>query len=98
MAEVTRNDVEHIARLARLEVTSQEVEDLTSYFGDILSHFHKLDEADVSQGDPFGIEGAEAQPLREDVLHPGSSREAILREVPLREGDYIRVPRIMEEE
>ncbi len=97
MAEVTRKDVEHVARLARLEVTSEEAEDLTKYFGDILSHFQKLEEADLSDMDPFGIENAEARPLREDVLSQENRREAILREAPLREGDYIRVPRIMEE-
>ena len=97
MAEVTRKDVEHVARLARLEVTSEEAENLKKYFGDILSHFQKLEEADLSDMDPFGIENAEVRPLREDVLSQENSREAILREAPLREGDYIRVPRIMEE-
>ncbi|HPJ25701.1 MAG TPA: Asp-tRNA(Asn)/Glu-tRNA(Gln) amidotransferase subunit GatC [Synergistaceae bacterium] len=98
MPEVTQKDVEHIAQLARLEVTPQEVEDLTKYFAGILFHFRKLEEADLKNLDPFGIEEAEARPLREDVLHAENWRESILREIPLREGDYIRVPRIMKEE
>ncbi len=97
MAEITRKDVEYMARLARLEVSPEEAEDLVHYFGDILSSFHKLGEVDLSDVVPFGMENAEARPLREDILSRDDRREAILEQVPLREGDYIRVPRIMEE-
>ena len=97
MEEITRKDVEYMARLARLEVSPEEAENLVQYFGEILSSFHKLGEVDLSDEVPFGMENAEVRPLREDLLSRDDRREAILEQVPLREGDYIRVPRIMEE-
>jgi aspartyl-tRNA(Asn)/glutamyl-tRNA(Gln) amidotransferase subunit C len=97
MAEITQKDVAYMARLARLEVSPEETEHLVQYFGEILTSFQKLGEVDLSHVVPFGMENAEVRPLREDILSRDDRREAILEQVPLREGDYIRVPRIMEE-
>jgi aspartyl-tRNA(Asn)/glutamyl-tRNA(Gln) amidotransferase subunit C len=96
-ARITRADVEHVARLARLALTQEELDALTGDLGAILEHA-----AQVSALDTVGVEPT-AHPLplanvtRPDVVRPGLDREEVLAAAPAVEDGRFRVPRILGE-
>ncbi len=94
---VSEADVRRVALLARLEVTDEEARSLTEHFGKILEHFHRLQELELSEVDPFSLEGP-GTPWRSDEAKPWDGRDEILSEASRREGDFFVVPRIVEEE
>jgi aspartyl-tRNA(Asn)/glutamyl-tRNA(Gln) amidotransferase subunit C len=96
-ARITRADVEHVARLARLALTEDELLALTSELGAILDHA-----AQVSALDTRGIPPT-AHPLplvnvfRADDARPGLARDEVLAGAPETEDGRFRVPRILGE-
>jgi aspartyl/glutamyl-tRNA(Asn/Gln) amidotransferase C subunit len=93
---VGEEEVRHIALLARLHVTDQETEPLQRHLNDILEHFERLKGLDLVNVDPFAREDLDATPWREDVACSWEGREEALSEAPVRDGDFFRVPRILE--
>ncbi len=97
-ARITRAEVEHVARLARLALTDDELDALTTELGAILGHA-----AQVSALDTAGVP-ATAHPLplvnvfRADVARPSLPRDEVLAEAPAVEDGRFRVPRILGEE
>jgi aspartyl-tRNA(Asn)/glutamyl-tRNA(Gln) amidotransferase subunit C len=96
-ASLTRDDVVHVARLARLDLTDDEVERFTSQLAAVLEHA-----ADVAALDTAGVEPT-AHPLdlinvwREDVLEPCLDRDEVLAAAPAAEEGRFRVPKILGE-
>ena len=94
--EITQKDVEYIAELARLELTGQEKSLYAGQLKNILSWMEELNSADTSGIEPtahiLGLENV----LREDKPEPFPDREAILKNAPQREGDYVKVPKVIE--
>ncbi len=95
---VTEHDVRHVANLARLEVTDEELPALMRHFDGILAHFHRLNGLDLDDVDPFDAAAWELTPWRTDEAIEAGVREEALSEAPGRRGDFFRVPRILEEE
>lgn len=89
-------DIEHVARLARLELSENEKARLREQLGAILEHAAKVGEvaADDVPATASAIETANV--LRDDVPDPSLAREAALSNAPDRAGDRFRVPRIVE--
>jgi aspartyl-tRNA(Asn)/glutamyl-tRNA(Gln) amidotransferase subunit C len=96
-ARITRQDVEHVARLARLALTETEVEALTHDLGAILDHAAEvsaLQTADVPEtAHPLPLVNV----LRPDEARPGLPRDEVLAEAPDAEDGRFRVPRILGE-
>jgi aspartyl-tRNA(Asn)/glutamyl-tRNA(Gln) amidotransferase subunit C len=96
-SSLTRAQVEHVAGLARLALTDDEIDALTTELGAILEHA-----AQVSALDTEGVP-ATAHPLplvnvfREDVARAGLDREEVLACAPEAEDGRFRVPRILGE-
>ena len=96
-SSLTRAEVEHVARLARLALTDEEVDALTTELGAILEYA-----AQVSALDTAGVP-ATAHPLplvnvlRADVARPGLDRDEVLAAAPEAEDGRFRVPRILGE-
>jgi len=93
---ITREDVEHVAKLARLALTEDEFERLTSELAHILEHAAKVSALDTSGVAPT----AHPLPLV-NVLRPDEPRESIdpdvaLAMAPAAEAGRFRVPRILE--
>ncbi|HET9728006.1 MAG TPA: Asp-tRNA(Asn)/Glu-tRNA(Gln) amidotransferase subunit GatC [Acidimicrobiia bacterium] len=94
---LTRADVEHVAQLARLALTDEEIDALTSDLSAILGHA-----AEVSALDTEGVPPT-AHPLplvnvfRPDEARPGLPRDEVLGEAPAAEDGRFRVPRILGE-
>ena len=94
---ISREDVAHVARLARLDLTDDELEQFTIQLGAVLEHAR-----DVEALDTAGVP-ATAHPLplrnvlREDRVVPGLDREEVLAQAPAVEADRFKVPRILGE-
>jgi aspartyl-tRNA(Asn)/glutamyl-tRNA(Gln) amidotransferase subunit C len=89
-------DIDHVARLARIALTDQEKATLKEQLGVILDHAAKVGEVAAEDVPPTAYAIARANVLRDDVLEPCLPVDEALRNVPDREGDYVRVPRITE--
>jgi aspartyl-tRNA(Asn)/glutamyl-tRNA(Gln) amidotransferase subunit C len=89
-------DIDHVARLARIALTDQEKATLKEQLGVILDHAAKVGEAAAEDVPPTAYSIPRANVLRDDVLEPCLPVDEALRNVPEREGDYVRVPRITE--
>ena len=94
---ITRADVEHVAELARLHLTDEEIERMQSQLSRVLEAIEVLREVDTSHLGPTATVLALENVMREDEPRPGISRDAALANAPLREGDHLRVPLILKE-
>ena len=94
---IDREQVRHVARLGRLQLSEAEEIAFTKQLDGILDYFQQLNELD-----PF-LEGVEpttravntVNVTRADILQPFSNREVLLECAPDREEDFFRVPQIM---
>lgn len=91
-----RKDVEHVARLARLELSEEELSLYTRQLGDILKYIEKLDEADTAGVEPLAHAAAAGNVFREDAVGPSLPPEKALEQAPDADGRFFRVPRIIE--
>jgi aspartyl-tRNA(Asn)/glutamyl-tRNA(Gln) amidotransferase subunit C len=94
---ITRADVEHVAILARLGLTDTEVERMVTQLNSILEAVGVLAEVDTSMVGPTAQVIPLENVMRDDVARPGLARDAALANAPLRDGDHVRVPVVLEE-
>jgi aspartyl-tRNA(Asn)/glutamyl-tRNA(Gln) amidotransferase subunit C len=94
---ISRSDVEHVASLARLGLTDEEIDRMRDQLNRILEAIGRLQEVDTSQVGPTAQVIALENVMREDVARPGITQEAALANAPLREGAHLRVPVVLEE-
>lgn len=93
---IDRDQVRHVAHLARLALTETEEEQLTGQLVDILSYVEQLGELDTTNVEPTYHAVDMETVLRPDKLKPWDTREELLEGAPEREDDFVRVPRLIE--
>ncbi len=93
--EITKEEVEHVAWLAHIELTEEEKLKFTEQFNDILNFFKKIDEAPVEEVPPtlhildlYNI-------YREDEVGESLTEEEALSNAPKKERGYFKAPRIV---
>ncbi len=91
-------DIEHVAKLARLELTDEEKARLREQLGVILDHAAKVGEVATSDVPPTAYAIPRSNVLRPDELAPSLSLEDVLANAPEVEADRFRVPRVVEME
>lgn len=94
---ISRADVEHVARLARLGLTDDEIDRMEEQLNRILEAVGQLQAVDTSSVGPTAQVIALENVMRDDAVRDGLDREAALANAPLREGDHLRVPVVLEE-
>ena len=94
---ITRQDVEHVARLARLQLTDPELERMAEQLGAILAHIDTLAALGTEGVEPTSHAVPLVDVMREDEARPCLSQEDMLANVPDRMGAFARVPRIIED-
>jgi aspartyl-tRNA(Asn)/glutamyl-tRNA(Gln) amidotransferase subunit C len=87
--------VDKISDLARLEFLGEEKEQIKKDLQQILGFVEKLNEVDLDQIEPLVYITDEVNILRDDVAEEHVSKEQALRNVPLRDSDYIKVPKVI---
>jgi len=93
---LTLKEVEHIALLARLELTSEEKTCYRKQLSDILDYVAQLQQLDVQDQDFSSAAGLTAARLREDGPRQGLSTEEALRNAPDQRDNQFRVPPVLE--
>ncbi len=94
---ITREEVLHVARLARLALTDDEADRLGGQLSAILDYMKRLDVLDTRNVVPTSHAVETGTPFRDDVVEPFGDREALLANAPDRHNDCFRVPRIIED-
>ncbi|HUB00235.1 MAG TPA: Asp-tRNA(Asn)/Glu-tRNA(Gln) amidotransferase subunit GatC [Terracidiphilus sp.] len=100
-SKVTVKDVERVAELARLELTSEESGRMVHDLNAILDYVAELNEIDTSgvaplaQVSELGTAG-EAKVLRADLLEPSLDRAVVMRQAPETDGAFFKVPKVIE--
>jgi aspartyl-tRNA(Asn)/glutamyl-tRNA(Gln) amidotransferase subunit C len=95
VATLSRSDVEHVAYLARLGLSDEEVSRLEGELNHILEQFAVLAELDTEAIPPTARVIELESVLRDDVVRPGFDTEEALANAPERWGDHIVVPAIL---
>ncbi|MGA3029159.1 MAG: Asp-tRNA(Asn)/Glu-tRNA(Gln) amidotransferase subunit GatC [Candidatus Limnocylindrales bacterium] len=95
MANLSRADVEHVAHLARLGLSEEELARLEGQLNHILDQYAVLATLDTEHIPPTAQTIELANILREDVVQPSLSVEAALSNAPERSGDHFVVPAIL---
>lgn len=93
---LTIEEVEHIAKLARLELTAEQKELYRGQLSHILDYIAKLRELDTSSVPPTAGGGLPRMELRLDRSRPGLSTEALLKNAPEAEDDQFKIPPVFE--
>ena len=93
---VDHETVRRIARLARIAVVADDVPHLQGELNAILSFVEQLNEVDVEGVEPMTSVTPMAMKKRADVVNDGGDADAVLRNAPLREGNYFAVPKVVE--
>jgi len=96
--KITKSDVEHVARLARLKLTEEEKEKFSGQLESILGYVEKLNAVDTENVEPTSHVVGLKNVWRKDEAKPcpESVREAILGNAPDREGDFFKVKKVIE--
>jgi aspartyl-tRNA(Asn)/glutamyl-tRNA(Gln) amidotransferase subunit C len=97
MATLSRSDVEHVAYLARLGLTDEELTRLEGQLNHILEQYEILAGVPTDDILPTAQTIELENILRDDVVRPSLPVAAVLANAPARDGDYIVVPAILDE-
>jgi aspartyl-tRNA(Asn)/glutamyl-tRNA(Gln) amidotransferase subunit C len=95
---LTRDEVAHLARLARLDVTDDELDMFAGQLDVILSSIARIGEVAADDIEPTSHAVPLQNVLRPDQVAPSLDRQAVLRGAPAVEDDRFRVPQILGEE
>jgi aspartyl-tRNA(Asn)/glutamyl-tRNA(Gln) amidotransferase subunit C len=96
MPELSRADVEHVAQLARLALSDDEIEALAEQLGVILAHAAQVSALDTHDVPPTAHPLPLVNVLRPDTPRPSLDRDEVLAMAPDAESDRFRVPRILD--
>lgn len=93
---ITTEEVRHIATLARVGMTDDEVERMRDQMSNILEQFDVLGQVDTRDVEPTGHSAGLRTVMRGDSVEPSADRDDILSNAPRRQEDLIRVRAVLE--
>ena len=94
--KISREDVLHIARLARIALTEDEITRLSQQLSDLLENFEVLQQVDTEDVPPTAQSVELESIMRDDKSRPSYSAEEILANAPRRDEDCFRVKPVLE--
>jgi aspartyl-tRNA(Asn)/glutamyl-tRNA(Gln) amidotransferase subunit C len=94
--KISVDQVRHVARLARLELTAAEEESLQADMSEILTYVEKLNKLDTSAIEPTTQVGEPGTPMRDDEVTNHPAPDEMLANAPSRSGNFFKVPKIIE--
>ncbi|MFA5424155.1 MAG: Asp-tRNA(Asn)/Glu-tRNA(Gln) amidotransferase subunit GatC [Phycisphaerae bacterium] len=98
MAErISKAEVRKVAKLARLQPSEAEVEEFTEQLAAILQYVEKMNELDTQNVEPLAHCLVVHNVFREDEIKESLGTEKTLANAPQREGEFFRVPKILDE-
>lgn len=94
--KITREQVDHVARLARLALQQEELDALTGQMDAILGYVDKLNELETGDITPTAHAVPMENAFREDRVRPSIGIEKALQNAPEKDGSCFRVPKVIE--
>jgi aspartyl-tRNA(Asn)/glutamyl-tRNA(Gln) amidotransferase subunit C len=94
--KITKNEVEYVAHLARLEFTEEEKGKFTSQLNDILTYMDMLNRIDTANVEPMSHAIALNNAFRDDHVGTSLDHEHSLANAPEARGPFFKVPRVIE--
>lgn len=92
---ISKKEVEHVAWLARIELSEEEKDLFTKQFNDILDYFKKIDSVDTEGVPPMYHVLYLVNVFREDEVLPPLPEKEILKNAPKKERRFFRAPRLI---
>lgn len=92
---ISRETVQKVARLARLDLNDAEVERMTQQLAGMLEHFRDVDALDLSNVEPLTQPIPLSNVLRDDIVAPSLDRDEVLGSAPAAQDGRFRVPPIV---
>jgi aspartyl-tRNA(Asn)/glutamyl-tRNA(Gln) amidotransferase subunit C len=93
---LSREEVLHIAQLARVGVSEADVQKFQQQLSHILEQFETLRRIDTTGVPPTAFAVPLENVMRDDAVEPSYDVETVLANAPQREGNYLRVRRVLE--
>ena len=93
---ITIKEVEHVAKLARLELTEEEKVKFSKQLGDVLEYAQQMNEIDTEGVEPMSHVFPVHNVFREDVVTNGDGHDATLANAPAQKDDAFKVPKTVE--
>ncbi len=93
---LTTEEVRHLAALARVGMTDDEIETMRDQMSNILENFDVLREVDTDSVEPTGHSVDVTSVMRDDIVAESSPREEALANAPRREDDFVRVKAVLD--
>jgi aspartyl-tRNA(Asn)/glutamyl-tRNA(Gln) amidotransferase subunit C len=93
---LAKEEIERLARLARLHLTADEIERFSRELMTIVDYFNQLKAVDTSGVEPLQHRTMTDNSLREDISRPSLPRAEALRNAPDSDGEFFRVPRVID--
>lgn len=94
---LNRDAVAHVAKLARLSLSTEELERFAAQLSQVLEHAKEFDDLDLKHLEPMSHAFALTNVLRSDTVIDGLARDVVLEQAPKVEDGRFRVPRIVGE-
>ena len=94
---ITANEVKHVASLAKLEFTYEELQKFTGQMDEIINMVEQLGEVDTTDVPVTSTVTEEVNVMREDVAVKGTDRTLLMKNVPEEKDGLIKVPAIIDE-
>lgn len=93
---LSKEQIQHLAKLARIEITEEEIQQLASQLSDILTHFETLEEVNTDDVIPTAHPAPLRNIMRSDEIGASLTREEVLALAPETENGLIRVKAVLE--
>lgn len=91
---IGKEDVKHVAKLARLELTEEEIEKYSKQLDEIIKHVEQMNEVDTTGVEPMPHPIPVYNVMREDEVKYEQTKEELMANAPLEENGFFRVPKI----
>lgn len=91
---ISTDDVKHVAKLARLELTEEEINKYSKQLGSILQYVEQMNEVDTTGIEPMPHAIPVYNVMREDVVKYEQTKDEMLANAPFEEDGFFRVPKI----
>ncbi|MCX6424101.1 MAG: Asp-tRNA(Asn)/Glu-tRNA(Gln) amidotransferase subunit GatC [Actinobacteria bacterium] len=98
MTAITRQEVAHLAKLARLDLTATELDHYAEQLAVILQSVARISEVAADDIPPTSHPVPVENVFRDDIAYPGLDRAEVFASAPATQDDRFRVPRILDEE
>jgi aspartyl-tRNA(Asn)/glutamyl-tRNA(Gln) amidotransferase subunit C len=94
--KITKDEVEHVAHLARLDFSEAEKLKFTSQLNDILMYMEKLSQVDTAGVEPMSHAISLQNAFRDDIVKDSLGHDLSLSNAPEARGPFFRVPKVIE--